>query len=110
MKPVTMRMVVDLPAPFGPRKPSTSPRSTEKDTPSTARFAPNAFTRLSILIMDNNSEGRDYRLTPVQIHCPFPRGNDHANAHWFPGRPASLAFRDRAAEPEDDDPGQPRGR
>jgi hypothetical protein len=26
-----------LPAPFGPRKPSTSPRPTEKETPSTAR-------------------------------------------------------------------------
>ena len=27
MNPVIMRMVVDLPAPFGPRNPSTSPRS-----------------------------------------------------------------------------------
>ena len=25
MNPASMRMVVDLPAPFGPRKPSTSP-------------------------------------------------------------------------------------
>ena len=38
MKPVIMRMVVDLPAPFGPRKPSTSPRSTENETSSTARL------------------------------------------------------------------------
>jgi hypothetical protein len=38
MKPVIMRIVVDLPAPLGPRKPSTSPRSTLKETPSTARF------------------------------------------------------------------------
>src|SRR5690242_659786 len=52
MKPVTMRMVVDLPAPLGPRKPSTSPFSTENEMPSTARFAPNALTRLSILIID----------------------------------------------------------
>src|SRR5436190_3319457 len=51
MKPVIMRMVVDLPAPFGPRKPSTSPRSTVNEMPSTARFGPNVFTRLSILIM-----------------------------------------------------------
>src|SRR5262249_22768030 len=72
MKPVTMRMVVDLPAPFGPRKPSTSPRSTAKDTPSTARFAPKLFTRLSILIMDKNSEGRDYRLSSAQVHRPTP--------------------------------------
>src|SRR5581483_5655474 len=58
MKPVTMRMVVDLPAPFGPRKPSTSPRSTLNEMPSTARFAPKALTRFSILII---SKGRDYR-------------------------------------------------
>ena len=51
MKPVTMRMVVDLPAPFGPRKPSTSPRSTLNETPSTARFAPNVLTRFSMRIM-----------------------------------------------------------
>ena len=38
MKPVTMRIVVDLPAPFGPRKPSTSPRSTENDRSFTAIF------------------------------------------------------------------------
>src|SRR5919109_2416959 len=31
-----MRMVVDLPAPFGPRKPTTWPRSTAKETWSTA--------------------------------------------------------------------------
>jgi hypothetical protein len=52
MKPVIMRIVVDLPAPFGPRKPSTSPRSTANETPSTARLAPKVFTRFSILIMD----------------------------------------------------------
>ena len=52
MKPVTMRMVVDLPAPFGPRKPSTSPRSTLNDTPSTARLAPKVLTRFSMRIMD----------------------------------------------------------
>jgi hypothetical protein len=27
MKPASMRMVVDLPAPLGPRKPTTSPRA-----------------------------------------------------------------------------------
>src|SRR5882672_9039204 len=52
MKPVIMRMVVDLPAPFGPRKPSTSPRSTVNEISSTARFAPKDFTRFSILIID----------------------------------------------------------
>jgi transcription elongation factor GreB len=51
MNPVIMRMEVDLPAPFGPRKPSTSPRSTEKEIPSTARFVPKTFTKFSTLIM-----------------------------------------------------------
>ena len=46
-----MRIVVDLPAPFGPRKPSTSPRSTEKETPSTACLVPKIFVRLSTLII-----------------------------------------------------------
>src|SRR5512135_340775 len=46
-----MRMVVDLPDPFGPRKPTTSPRSTANEMPSTARLAPKVFTRFSILIM-----------------------------------------------------------
>src|SRR6185436_15417830 len=46
-----MRMVVDLPEPLGPRKPTTSPRSTLNEMPSTARLAPKFFTRFSILIM-----------------------------------------------------------
>src|SRR5512134_1564007 len=41
MKQVRIRMVVDLPAPFGPRKPTTSPRFTSKLTFSSARTAPN---------------------------------------------------------------------
>src|SRR5262245_35757362 len=50
-KPVILRMFVDFPAPFGPRKPSTSPRSTEKEMPSTARLAANTFTRFWTLII-----------------------------------------------------------
>src|SRR6185295_12729731 len=51
MKPVAMRIVVDLPAPLGPRKPKTSPRSTVNEMPSTARLVPKDFFRLSTLIM-----------------------------------------------------------
>ncbi len=40
-----MRMVVDLPAPFGPRKPKISPRCTENEIPATALNAPNRFSR-----------------------------------------------------------------
>ena len=39
MKPVIIRIVVDLPAPLGPRKPRTSPFSTVNETPFTALFA-----------------------------------------------------------------------
>ena len=37
---VSMRTVVDFPAPFGPRKPNTSPASTLRSTPRTASTAP----------------------------------------------------------------------
>jgi hypothetical protein len=37
-------MVVDLPAPLGPRKPSTSPVATRRSRPSKARVVPNVFT------------------------------------------------------------------
>src|SRR6266446_5152364 len=50
MKPVIMRMVVDLPAPLGPRNPSTSPLPTSKETPSTASFGPKDLLRFSTLI------------------------------------------------------------
>src|SRR5688500_4605885 len=38
-----MRMVVDLPAPFGPSSPKASPRPTENTIPSTARNRPSIF-------------------------------------------------------------------
>ena len=39
-RPVSMRMVVLLPAPFGPRNPKKRPRATEKRSPSTAVLEP----------------------------------------------------------------------
>ena len=39
-KPVSMRMEVVLPAPLGPRNPTTSPFPTLKETPSTATMSP----------------------------------------------------------------------
>jgi hypothetical protein len=51
MKPVIIRIVVDLPAPLGPRKPRTSPRSTENEIPSTARLVPNDFAKFWTLII-----------------------------------------------------------
>src|SRR5450756_2472396 len=46
-RPVSIRIVVDLPDPFGPRKPNTFPRGISNDTRSTAVNAPNLRVRLS---------------------------------------------------------------
>ena len=39
-RPVSILMVVDFPAPFGPRKPKNCPGATRRSTPSTARSSP----------------------------------------------------------------------
>ena len=51
MNPVIMRMVVDLPAPLGPRKPSTSPGLTVNDRSLTAYFGPKCLVRFSTSII-----------------------------------------------------------
>src|SRR3954463_5801499 len=86
MKPVIMRMVVDLPAPLGPRKPSTSPRSTVKEMPSTARFAPKAFTRLSILIIEAAGL-RDGRLKIEARFSHKPKDETYADVREIARRP-----------------------
>src|SRR5215208_5855969 len=48
--PASMRSVVVLPAPFGPRKPKISPRSTRKLRPSTAGTPPNVRVSASTSI------------------------------------------------------------
>ncbi len=40
VSPVTARSVVDLPAPFGPRKPVTVPGRTTNEASSTATWSP----------------------------------------------------------------------
>src|SRR3546814_12936853 len=52
-KPQSIFMVVDLPAPFGPRKPSTSPLATDKLMLSTAGNGLNCLTRffMSIVVL-----------------------------------------------------------
>src|SRR5258707_15491362 len=45
--PHRMRMVVDFPAPLGPRKPKTSPCATSSETLSTATKSPKRLTRFS---------------------------------------------------------------
>ena len=43
--PASIRIVVVLPAPFGPRKPTISPAPTPNETPATASTRPNDFLR-----------------------------------------------------------------
>src|SRR3954453_18233822 len=48
MRPRSMRMVVVLPDPLGPRNPNTEPVGTARSTPSTAASSPNRFDRPSV--------------------------------------------------------------
>jgi hypothetical protein len=49
--PAIIRIVVDFPAPFGPRNPVTTPGSTTKLSPSTAVLSPYRLVRPSISII-----------------------------------------------------------
>src|ERR1035437_8631226 len=51
-----MRIVVDLPAPLGPRKPNTSPLCTFKLIWSTATNSPNRFISFSMMTESELSE------------------------------------------------------
>ena len=51
---MTERIVVVLPDPFGPRKPTTSPSPTVSDTSSRATVAPNRFETLRTSSMRRN--------------------------------------------------------
>src|SRR5436190_21671049 len=55
-------MVVDLPAPFGPRKPCTSPVRTSMSRPSRATVLPNVFRRprMSIAVLTSSIVARDF--------------------------------------------------
>jgi hypothetical protein len=50
-RPAIIRMAVDFPAPFGLRKPVTTPGSTTKLSPSTAVLSPYRLVKPSISIM-----------------------------------------------------------
>src|SRR5690349_4523989 len=86
MKPVIMRIVVDFPAPLGPRNPSTSPRPTSNETPSTARFGPKDLLRFSTLITAHLSETTTSRAAAAA--SPLPAYTDlrsRAEVPWARG-------------------------
>ena len=75
-------MVVDLPAPFGPRNPVTSPGSTRNDRPSTATVAPYFFVRLLASIMSFSAPLVDASnsISPAgRAESPRGRGSDATN-------------------------------
>src|SRR5580692_232047 len=56
-RPHRMRMVVDFPAPLGPRKPKISPRPISSETLSTATKSPKRLTRFTIRTADSLFSG-----------------------------------------------------
>src|SRR3954466_13425145 len=64
--PVRQLKKVDLPAPLGPIRPSTSPSSTDTDAPSTALKAPNALVTLRASISTAHLAAFEQREQPAR--------------------------------------------
>ena len=79
----SMLMVVDFPAPFGPRKPKTSPAPTANDTPSTAV---NVQYRWTSHDLDNVHRDSSSALHPGPRDPLTPRGHipSHCRAQISP--------------------------
>ena len=108
-----MRIVVDLPEPFGPRKPVTVPGRTENDRSSTALVAPKCLLSERTSIIDNSlrrtdaagrGHGRDIgrnpgsTLRPGGVGCPDRLGGARPlpklrspGVRDVEGRPAAVA-------------------
>src|SRR3954452_1591677 len=88
VRPTMMRIVVDLPAPFGPRKPVTRPGWAVKETLSTA--VKPAYLRVSdsTVIMWQPSPRRGLRTSASRPHPPPPLGG--AGSRSFGRSPTPL--------------------
>src|SRR6202042_3775389 len=75
-----MRIVEDLPAPFGPRKPKASPRRSSKSTPSTAVKLPNRLVRPRARM----------RAVVTGTHARLPGGWDNSERVNFPLRNGQI--------------------
>src|SRR5215471_14033654 len=82
-RPAIIRIVVDLPAPFGPRKPVTIPGRTAKSRPSTASFSPYRLLIFSTSIIECSFHW--CVLAPPTLGTGRPAG-DRPSGHNF-GRP-----------------------
>src|SRR5690606_17838608 len=65
-RPSSMRSVVVLPAPLGPRKPYTSPRRTVRLTSLTANWSPYRLVNPSVTTIVSD-------MTPALPAMPYPR-------------------------------------
>src|SRR6185503_12601625 len=76
-RPVSILMVVLLPAPLGPRKPKNRPRGTSNEMPSTATFLRKAFVRWrttiagpwAVLTGDKYPESDGRSIRPASRQC-----------------------------------------
>src|SRR5688572_25455045 len=85
--PMSMRMEVVLPAPFGPRKPNTSPPATEKVRSRTATNSPYCFPRPSNWITATTLTERQDCTPNIAEPAPrHPNGGPVASAHASPPR------------------------
>src|SRR4051812_5757180 len=81
ISPSNSRMVVVLPAPFGPRYPSTSPLGTSRFSESSAVVPPNVFDRSSVRIATSAASGmrRAYSWVAGATQTGVRRTRDHSN-------------------------------
>src|ERR1700680_157408 len=84
-RPHRIRIVVDLPAPFGPRKPKISPRFTSSETLSTATKSPNRLVRRSRWTAGPFALGCTSHLLFPRQHDEniFQRGRDGVVSEWY---------------------------
>src|SRR4051812_3659179 len=90
-----MRIVVLLPAPFGPRKPTISPRATSNETSSMAVKAPNRLVSRSAEIMARSASIGGERPHPVAVRHPSraaERAQTATLVEAFFGTPAPLTM------------------
>src|SRR5664280_1453262 len=103
IKQVRTRMVVDFPAPLGPRNPTTSPRATSKVTLSRARTEPNCFVSPLALIMTSvvirtpaKKVGARNRLVPRVPRNPGYARGAHPSDGLIPVNPGIDRHRSAA--------------
>src|SRR4051812_14180736 len=95
----TIRMIEDLPAPFGPRKPNASPRCTSTSIPSTAVNSPKRLVRARAW-MSAGTGPDDASTRSVASAPPSSRSVTSATLRRVPERLDGLTLRaERASAP-----------